>query len=196
MNELIHIILEADKAVFLWVNNALSNDWFDAVLPWCRERFFWTPVYLFLFILLGVNLGIKKSVIIAVFLGLTVGLADFTSSELIKKNVKRVRPCNDLLLNEYVQLRIAECGGGYSFTSSHAANHFAVAVFLIGIFGRCNRWVGLALLFWAGLIAFSQVYVGVHYPLDVTCGALLGVGVGWTGYYFFRRTGFADNLFC
>lgn len=196
MTELLRILLEADKTVFLWINGTLSNGLFDAVLPWCRERLFWAPVYLFLFLLLGINLGFRKGFIIAAFLGLTVGLADFTSSELIKKNVKRVRPCNDLLLNEYVSLRIAECGGGYSFTSSHAANHFAAAVFLIGIFGRCNRWVRPTLLFWAGLIALSQVYVGVHYPLDVTCGALLGVVAGWTGCFLLRRTKLADNLFC
>ena len=85
-----------------------------------------------------------------------------------------------------VHFRVS-CGGGYSFPSSHAANHFALAVFLIGIFGFAGQWQQKALLAWAGLIAFSQVYVGVHYPLDVICGAILGVLAGYLSLYFWRK---------
>ena len=187
MNSWLEILLETDRQLFLWINGTLANALFDAVLPWCRERWFWMPAYLFIFSFAWMNLGTKKGWLLIIGLGITVGLTDFTSSELIKKNVRRIRPCNDIILKDQVNLRIAECGGGYSFTSSHAANHFAAAVFLIGVFAHYSRWIRPVLLFWAALIAFSQVYVGVHYPFDVGCGGLLGAGIGWGGSWIMKR---------
>ena len=113
-------------------------------------------------------------------LALTVGIADTISSKVIKKSVQRLRPCNDTQINQQVKL-LVRCGGGYSFTSSHATNHFAVALFLIGTLGRIFRRMKWPLLFWAATIALGQVYVGVHYPFDIlvggTIGSLIGIGV-------------------
>ena len=166
-----------DATLFQFINGSLGNPVFDALLPWCRDRFFWAPVYLFLGAFTLLNYG-RRGWLIIFSLILAVGLTDFTSSTLIKKNVQRLRPCNDPEMFDKLESRVP-CGGGYSFTSSHAANHFAVAVFLIGIFGGRLRGLRPVALGWAGLIAFSQVYVGVHYPGDVFCGALLGSGIGW-----------------
>jgi len=166
-----------DSTLFQAVNSDMSNVVFDTVLPLFREKWFWAPLYLFIGAFSLLNFG-KKGWVIVLGLVATTGLADFTSSTLVKKNVQRIRPCNDPEMVDKVQLR-AHCGAGYSFTSSHAANHFAAAVFLIGIFGRLARWVRPVALSWAGAVAFSQVYVGVHYPGDVLCGALLGAAIGW-----------------
>jgi undecaprenyl-diphosphatase len=171
-------ILEGDQCLFRLINGGMSNPIFDVLLPLFRERLFWVPFYLFIVSFTLLNTGNKKWVIL---LGLvvTVGLTDATSSRVIKKNVQRIRPCNATELMQDIRLRVP-CGGGYSFTSSHAANHFAVAVFLIVIFGLSGQWQQKAMLVWAGTIAFSQVYVGVHYPLDVFMGALLGSIIGWS----------------
>ncbi len=166
-----------DAALFQCINGSLSNPVFDALLPWFREKWFWMPVYLFVAAFALLNFR-GRGCVILLGLVLTVGLSDFTSSSLVKKNVQRLRPCNDPAMFEKVQVRVP-CGGGYSFTSSHAANHFAAAVFLIAMFGGLARWVRPAALTWAGLIAFAQVYVGVHYPGDVLCGAVLGAVLGW-----------------
>lgn len=181
--------MDIDQSLFYAINTALSNPVFDAVLPWCRERWFWAPLYLFVVVLCLVNWG-KRGWVIVLGMLISFGVADFTSSTLIKKQVQRIRPCNDPTITVPVQLRLPHCGGGYSFTSSHACNHFAIAVFLIGIFGRYHRWVRPGLLLWASIIAFSQVYVGVHYPGDVLGGALVGTTVGWLVARFFIR-GFA-----
>jgi undecaprenyl-diphosphatase len=106
----------------------------------------------------------------------------------LKKSIQRLRPCNDAEMAEKTTLRVS-CGSGYSFTSSHAANHFAAAVFLIGIFGASVGWLRPTLLIWAGAISFSQVYVGVHYPADVVCGGLLGAAIGWWAVRAFRMFG-------
>ncbi len=185
-------LIALDKTVFWAINTGLSNPVFDALLPWCREKWIWAPLYLFIASVSWLNFG-KKGWLIVLGVVLAAGLADFTSSTLVKKNVQRIRPCNDPDMHGQVILRLEGCGSGYSFTSSHAANHFSAAVFLIGIFGRRARWVRPALLSWAGLIGFSQVYVGVHYPLDVLAGAALGSLLGWSlglwGRYFLRMGG-------
>ena len=181
-------LLHWDAVLFQFINGSLSNVLFDAVLPWCRERWVWAPLYLFVAVFSWTNFG-RRGWWVVLGIGAAVALADFTSSRLIKKNVQRLRPCNDPAMAAHVHLRVPSCGSGYSFTSSHAANHFAVSVFLIGMFGRLSRRVRPVLLAWAGTIALAQVYVGVHYPGDVLCGAALGVAVGWWTAVTWRRLG-------
>jgi membrane-associated phospholipid phosphatase len=168
-------LINADKSVFHWINSGWSSGFLDALLPWCRERFFWAPLYVFLLAFILLNVAGKGKYILILGLVLAVGLADFTSSTLIKKQVRRLRPCND---PEMVVVARAPCGGGYSFTSSHACNHFALAFFLMPFFRRVHRRLPLCLGVWAALIAVSQVYVGVHYPLDIAVGGLLGAFIG------------------
>lgn len=172
---MLQTLLSWDAALFQWINTGWSNPVFDTLLPLFRERLFWAPLYLFLAAFLVLNFK-GKGWLMILAICLAAGLTDFTSSTLIKKNVQRVRPCNDPAM---VVTQRVSCGSGYSFTSSHAANHFAVAVFVVMLLGKTHRLVKPLVLAWAGLIALSQVYVGVHYPLDVTCGGLLGATIGY-----------------
>jgi membrane-associated phospholipid phosphatase len=174
-----------DVQAFQWINSGMANPLFDAILPWCREKWFWMPAYWFIAAFSWLNFG-KKGWIIIFGMVVAAGLADFTSSTLIKKNVQRIRPCNDIQQFEKIVVRVP-CGSGYSFTSSHAANHFAVAIFMIGIFGPVRKWVKPAALIWASTIAISQVYVGVHYPGDVITGGLLGAIIGWIAFKSLNR---------
>jgi undecaprenyl-diphosphatase len=117
---------------------------------------------------------------------MTVGVADQLSSELIKKKVERLRPCRETQLQPAART-LVHCGGGYSFTSSHATNHFAVAVFIFFSWGLCwKRWRWLLLL-WAASISLGQVYVGVHYPLDILVGAINGSILGYLGSLTYKR---------
>ncbi|MBN8677806.1 MAG: phosphatase PAP2 family protein [Chitinophagales bacterium] len=182
---MLEMLQQLDVRLFQWINTGLANPVFDVLLPWCREKWFWAPVYWFIAAFSLINYG-KKGWIIILGLVLAAGVADFTSSTLIKKNVQRLRPCNDPQRVEQIILRVP-CGSGYSFTSSHAANHFAAAVFMIGVFGRFRKWIKPMALSWAASIAISQVYVGVHYPGDVSAGALLGILLGWGVYLAMRK---------
>lgn len=177
-----------DSILFYWINTAWSNPVFDFFLPLFREKLFWAPLYLFILAFALQNFGKRTGMLVILGLVLAVGLSDFTSSTLIKKNVQRLRPCNDPQLQSQVIQRVA-CGSGYSFTSSHAANHFAVAVYLGLILGGGVRRIRAALLVWAAAVAYAQVYVGVHYPGDVLGGALLGAAIGWWVWATFRRRG-------
>jgi undecaprenyl-diphosphatase len=170
-------IIHWDQQAFLTVNNAWGNRLFDLWMPLFREKWFWAPFYLFLTSFAFIKIGWKNGARFTLGLLFTVALCDFTSSELIKKNVQRLRPCNEPQIKEQVILR-ASCGGGYSFTSSHATNHFGVALYVVGMLGFLSRWMRPCLLLWATAIALAQVYVGVHYPLDVGAGGILGAALG------------------
>lgn len=174
---LLHSLLSWDADLFHFINSSLSNPMFDYLLPWCREKWFWAPVYLFIAVFVLLNYP-QRGWIVLLGLIAVVFISDGVSSELIKKNVRRLRPCNDPALSATVQLR-TDCGSGFSFTSSHASNHFAVAIFLVVLLGHLHPWGKPVALSWAALIAFSQVYVGVHFPGDVICGGLFGLLVGW-----------------
>ena len=112
------------------------------------------------------------------FLGLTFGCTDFISSSLIKPTVQRLRPCNDPEIKSDVK-NLVDCGSGYSFPSSHASNHFGLAVFLIVLFFSKWKLILPIGLLWAASISFAQVYVGVHYPIDILAGAMLGGMIGF-----------------
>ncbi len=181
-------MINLDQQLFYFINNNLHIGWLDKLAPYWRSMYFWLPMYVFFISYLFLHFNGKKVALYLLALGLTVGTADVVSSRLIKKSVARLRPCNDENIKPRVKL-LVPCGGGYSFTSSHATNHFAVAIFIILTFVGRRKWLKYALLIWAASIAFGQVYVGVHYPLDVVCGALLGVGVGYLGAFVLNKYG-------
>lgn len=177
-------LISLDQEAFLAINQGLSNAFFDWLMPILRNRYTWVPLYLFIVIFCIKNYG-KPGILIILFILITFGISDQLSSSAIKKSVQRIRPCHDIEFKEEVNLRV-RCSGGYSFTSSHATNHFAMAVFLIMVFYRRWKhilWLGLL---WAAMISIAQVYVGVHYPLDIICGALLGSAIGYATGLIFR----------
>ena len=176
-------LIQFDHQLFTAINSGLSNSFFDWLMPFLRNRYFWTPVYVFLIIFLIRNYK-KNGLICIMFLLLTFGLADFTSASVIKPSIQRLRPCNEVGFKEEIISRVA-CGAGFSFPSSHAANHFALAMFLSIVFTKRWKWIWLITFAWAFSIAFAQVYVGVHFPIDVTAGAVLGCIIGYiTGTSF------------
>lgn len=189
---LLQKLQEWDQWLFLQINNHQSNTYFDNLMPFLRNSYFWAPVYLFLLIFVILNYKHRGGWWwILLFIG-TVSLTDMISSKLIKESVERLRPCQDPELMYQVRLLVNRCSGGYSFTSSHAANHFGMAIFFfITTRPLINRGAYLVFL-WAALIGYAQVYVGVHYPLDILGGAVLGLLTGWmTGTFFNKQFGIA-----
>ena len=159
------ILQNIDHTIFQWINQGISNVFFDYFFPLIRERFVWLPLYLFLIAFFIFNFK-KKGIVILFFAFLSVGIADFTSSSIIKPGIERLRPCNDIESNPQMILRV-QCGSGYSFPSSHASNHFAIGTFLFFIFLTISKKFSYFFIVWAFLISIAQVYVGVHYPFDI-----------------------------
>ena len=166
-----------DLALFNFINQRISNSFFDTVLPWCRDKNNWIPLYVVLVIWI-IYLFRKQSWKILITVPLLILVTDQISSGIIKPLFHRLRPCHNPELAEHIH-KLVDCGAGFSFVSSHAANHFGLAVFLIILLGRKFRWLPPLLLLWAFTISIAQVYVGVHYPSDVTGGAIIGIAFGW-----------------
>jgi membrane-associated phospholipid phosphatase len=184
-------LLTYDRQFFKIINNEWSNPFFDWLMPWLRNANMWYPLYFFLLLLVVVNF--KKTgwwwVILAVG---TIIISDFVSSNLIKHNIIRLRPCNVPEISGWVNVLVGYRPQSSSFTSSHATTHFAMAMFFyLTLRKKFSKWPVFFFL-WAFMISFAQVYVGVHYPLDVTCGGLIGILIGYlSGKSFNKNYGLA-----
>lgn len=113
-----------------------------------------------------------------IFLAIAVGIADYGSASILKPAFKRLRPCNNIHINEKVISRVP-CGSGLSFPSTHASDHFSITLFLITIFYNHRKYVVPAALIWAAAISFAQIYVGVHFPIDIIAGTFFGALIGY-----------------
>lgn len=175
-----------DQQLFEKINTDWTNPFFDSVMPFVRNPLNWAPLYLFVLVFVLLNFKKKGAWWILFFISV-VALTDMTGNYVFKHGFERLRPCNDPDFFMHVRLLINHCGGGYSFVSNHAANHFAMATFFFISFRKHLKfwvWLGIA---WAALIAYAQVYVGVHYPFDVLCGALLGIIIGAALGFLFNK---------
>lgn len=182
MNQLITY----DQHLFKIINDQWSNVFFDWLMPWLRNSEMWYPLYLFLILFVIVNF--KKTgwwwILFAVG---TIILCDFVSSKIIKENIIRLRPCNDPDIASWIHVLVGYRPQSSSFTSSHSTNHFGIAMFLyLTLKSHFNTWPAL-FFFWAFSISFAQVYVGVHYPLDIICGGAIGILIGYLSGKSFNK---------
>ena len=152
-------------------------------MPFMRNSTNWIALYVLILIFVFYKLK-QKAFIWLFFAILTIVLTDQISSHIIKPWIARPRPCADINFSAQVRLLLDHCSGGYSFTSSHACNHFGFTLFIfITLSSYLKKWKYLFLV-WAATISYAQVYVGVHYPIDVFIGGILGATIGYfTGKY-------------
>ena len=184
-NSLIDTIIHYDHIAWYYLNTQWHTPFLDAIVPFLRNQYFWAPLYLFLLIFMPAKFRVNGWMWCLAFL-ISFALADRISAGLIKPYFHRLRPCNDPTLASVIHV-LVPCGSGYSFPSSHASNHFAMGIFSAITLGRVARWVWPVAIIWAIAVSFAQVYVGVHFPLDVTCGALLGTCIGIVTGKLFNR---------
>jgi undecaprenyl-diphosphatase len=170
-------LLQWDTSMMHWINSGWSNPVLDWLFPALRNKYIWIPLYVFCIAWILYNFSARQSLWALAFVGLSIFASDTLSSKLVKNQIQRPRPCQVQDMQPPVIQRVS-CGSGYSFTSSHAANHFCVAAFLVTVFGHfMKHWRHLWWV-WAFAISLAQVYVGVHYPLDILGGAALGGVLG------------------
>lgn len=182
---LLHSILQADYWLFSRINQDWISPGLDVLFLFMREAELWLPFYLFLLIFITINFR-KKGWWWSLYLVMVAIIGDLVSSNLIKGHlVWRTRPCSDPQIAGTVRFIANYCPSSSSFTSSHACNHFAMAFFIYKTLGHTSPWWKLVFV-WAALIAYAQVYVGVHFPFDVIGGGLLGSAIGWLLSRVFR----------
>ena len=183
---LLEKLRQADYAMFKKVNGEWHNSFFDGLFITIRESYLWIPFYFFLIIFAAINFK-KNGWYWILFFLLTAMMSDIISSSIIKELVPRLRPCRDPFIADTMRFLVKYCPGSSSFTSSHAVNHFAAAMFIFTTFkNRLGNWWAVIFI-WAALISYAQVYVGVHFPLDVFCGAIAGLIIGYLPAKIFNK---------
>ncbi len=186
-------IIDFDKSLFLVLNHA-TTPFFDGVMVFASEKFTWIPLYIAIIFFIFFKVENHRLVIRPVkpaFLALagilvTFALTDMVSASVIKDSVQRLRPGHDPELEGLVRMLDGK-GGLYGFVSSHAANVFGLALFTAFTFKK--SWYSIIIFLWASLVSYSRIYVGRHFPLDVICGAILGILLGWIVYIIISPDG-------
>ncbi len=184
--EFLQQILEWDKELFLYLNG-FHNDFWDTMMLLITRKETWIPFFLIILWYI-VKKYRSKAVLIIIALALLI-LASDQLSGLLKDTIARLRPVHDPEIGSLVH-NVLRKGGLYGFVSAHAANSVAILVFTSRIFKRRSYYV--LLLIWTLLFCYSRIYSGVHYPLDLLGGALLGWGVG---VLVFKLLMFVENHF-
>jgi len=181
---MIEKIIDIDTQLFLYLNS-LHSDFFDKIMWFVSGKLEWIPLYLAIIFFIFRRYKIKGFIPLF-FLIVAVALADLISVNLFKDLFQRLRPCHNPEIENVVHLVNNKCGGMYGFVSSHAANAFALAGFTFLLFR--NKYFTFGIFIWATVVSYSRIYLGVHYPADVICGAVLGLLLGILLFWIFKKT--------
>ena len=175
-----------DRQFFLWLNG-LHQDWLDQPMFYMTDKLFWIPVYILLLILIYRAFGLKNAIWTLVGVALVITFSDRISVEFFKEVFQRYRPTHNLEIKNMVHRVNDYSGGRFGFVSSHAANFFGIGAFLYPILQKAYGRVALWIFAWVALVCYTRIYLGVHYPSDILCGALLGLVIGRLIYLFFKK---------
>lgn len=177
---------EIDRALFLKLNG-LHQPWLDQPMMIMTKAIYWIPVYIGMLYLIFKAYNWKTMLFSLLGVALVVTLGDRISVELFKEVFLRYRPSHNLDLDGLIYHVNGYRGGKYGFVSSHATNFFGIATFVFLLIRKQYLGWGIAILFWAALICYTRIYLGVHYPGDLFAGGLLGAVIGWFVFRLFRK---------
>lgn len=174
-------ILALDTRLFIYLNS-LGSETYDGLWLIITKQAYWTPFFLLLFYLIYKKLGVKQTLFLLLFVAFLVTATDQITN-LFKYTFQRPRPCNNPEINTFI--RVVQSRSSFSFFSGHAANTMAVATFLYLIFKNHFKYLGFLFL-WPLIFAYSRIYLGLHYPLDILSGYLCGLITGYLMYKFYQ----------
>jgi len=180
------LVLELDRNLLIFLNS-LGSEKFDNLWLILTNKFTHIPLYLLLLFLLfrSLRYSYQKQKLYKVYsiYMLSIVFLIFISdqlSNLFKNSIQRLRPCHDDQIQNIIRVVKEDCGGLYSFFSAHASNSFVIATIFILFMNRKKEY--FLLFLWAAVVAYSRVYLGVHYPSDIIIGSLIGISVS---YFFY-----------
>ncbi|MGO1730039.1 phosphatase PAP2 family protein [Psychroflexus halocasei] len=173
-----HTLVELDHQLFLYLNNLGSRTW-DVFWVFITEKETSYPLYAVFLFLCYKHYGLKGLGTIMITVALMITVTDQLSN-LFKDTIMRPRPCNEDFM---MQARfVAKRCGDFGFFSGHAVSSFAVVFFIGNLLKNKVKYIFTYLLIWGFVIAYSRIYVGVHYPGDIIVGALFGTIIGTLFY--------------
>lgn len=170
-------IKQLDWDIMLFLND-WGNDTVDLIFNIITYKYYAIPLYLYLLYILYKKLS-RQELIIAL-LAIVVLIAASDQMAMLFKNtlVQRFRPFREPALEGLIS-KVGKSGGTYGFYSGHASNAMALAVFMWHMLKKSHKMLAIVLFVWAILVAYSRVYLGVHYPGDVLMGMFMGTIIGW-----------------
>ncbi len=176
---MIETLANLDTRIFYWINGHHCTV-FDYIMWTLSQGWSWAIVLVAVIVFVTLRKEPKSWWYVLLGIGLCFLLGDRISVEAFKNGVMRLRPCHGL---PDVRLFDGHCGGQYGFVSSHATNCFALAMFLALRYAKKVKILPFLLILWACAVGYSRPYLGVHYPGDVLCGTILGLGCGSVVFY-------------
>lgn len=164
-------LLQLDRDLFLFLNS-LGSERFDGFWLFITKQINWAPVFAIALYLLFKRLGWKHSLLIIGMITLILIITDQTTNHFFKYRFMRLRPGSDPSLDGL--MRAVKTSSTFSFISGHASNSMAVAYFLFRVLKPYLRYMGFIFI-WPFIFAYSRIYLGLHYPLDIICGYIWGI---------------------
>ncbi|OGS80943.1 MAG: phosphatase PAP2 family protein [Flavobacteria bacterium RIFCSPLOWO2_12_FULL_31_7] len=175
-------IIDLDKSLFVFLNN-LGSEPFDAIWLLITKQFNWTPFFLLLLYILYKKIGQKQLLLTLLFIAVMITFSDQITN-LVKNNVQRLRPCNDEELNGLI--RIVRDSETFSYFSGHASNSMAAMMFVFLLLRNYYKYAYLIFLY-PLIFAYSRIYLGLHFPLDIISGYAFGALTGILFYYIYKK---------
>jgi len=186
-------LLQYDTDLFVYLNGLGTETW-DGFWLVVTNKLTFIPLYAFLLFLIYKKYGWKNLLLIMVVITALVTFTD-QMTNVVKRSVLRFRPCACEDIMDSIRYIAERCSTNRSFFSGHASNSMAAAVFGGLVLRPYFKNAIFLLLFWAAMVAYSRIYVGVHFPLDVISGMAFGAASGFAFYKLFgllRKRVFAE----
>lgn len=174
-----------DSDLFLLLNG-LHAEGMDRIMVLVTDMWIWLPLYA-LWVYWVVKQYGRRCWWVFFAIVVVVLCSDQLASHVCKPLFHRLRPCYNVDFQDLIHLPKGMAGGRYGFVSSHAANTFAILVFLTPVLAKYRPWAAITLFMWAVVSSYSRIYIGYHYPGDILAGAVLGAMIGIIIWRLFRR---------
>ncbi|NQX84310.1 MAG: phosphatase PAP2 family protein [Flavobacteriaceae bacterium] len=169
-------LLQYDKELFLYLNSLGNKNW-DIFWLVITNKFSFVPMYGVLLYAIYKKMGLKTLLVLVFVIAAMITFTDQITN-LFKHGFQRPRPCREVAGLQDMMRFVAKRCGRYGFFSGHSSNSMAVAVFSGLILKPYYRYLIFFMLGWSFIVAYSRIYVGVHYPLDIVCGLIFGALAG------------------
>lgn len=174
---MLEFIKQIDTHILLWLNGN-HNEFWDGVMWFASGKYTWLPFYVLLMLLLVWKFK-RDAILMILLIALLITMSDQLASGIFKPLFERLRPSHNPELEGQLHFVNNYRGGKFGFTSSHAANVFALAFYLTLLAGKRLKWLPFVLIPWAIFVSVSRVYLGVHYPSDILVPAILSLPIAW-----------------